>query len=89
MLSAGERSPMTTPTTPKSADSTGYVLMGAILMVIAVAVLFGAVSGPPHADVSAAWVIGLLVGTVGGSILLVGLIAKGVALGMDEHRRSR
>lgn len=88
MLAAGERILMATSTTPKSASSTGYVLMGAILVVIGAVVMYSAATNPPHADESGSWLIGVLVGAVGGSILLVGLVAKGVALGVDEHRRS-
>lgn len=71
--------------------SSGVLLVGAVIMFTGL-LLTGlvAVEGGRHDD-DIVWlvILGWLVNAVGAAILLVGLIAKGVALGMKESRDQR
>ncbi|UYM07251.1 hypothetical protein [Solicola gregarius] len=81
---------MSTPTTPQGVTSTGYVFLGTALCLVGFAITFAGVLGSDGFDAaSPTGVLGCIVGVAGSALLLVGVIAKGVALGMEEHRRSR
>ena len=79
---------MNTSTTPQGVSSTGYVFLGTVVCLIGAAIVLSAYGVDDSTLGQFALIVGVAIGVVGVALLLIGLIAKGVALGMEEHRRS-
>lgn len=79
---------MTTSTTPLGISSTGYIFLGSLLCLIGFMVVVGVTAGAGFDGMPPSALLGFLLGAVGSLLVLIGVVAKGVALGIEEHRRS-